>query len=355
MEAAQLARWWETQSDGRILCTLCPRYCQIGEGQYGFCFIRQNHGGKLYNLGYGRSTGFAVDPIEKKPLNHFLPGGNALSFGTAGCNLGCRFCQNWSISKAKLDDQRSRLIAPQEVVELAQREQAESIAFTYNDPTIFGEFVIDIAQAARQAGVATIMVTAGYIDARAREEIYAEIDAVNVDLKAFTDDFYRKLTFSNLQPVLETIAWLVHQTDVWVELTNLIIPDHNDAAGEIAEMSDWILEALGDAVPIHFTAFHPDFKLTDKPRTPPETLMRARQQALDRGLKYVYVGNIFDDDGQATFCGGCGARVIDRDWHAVTLYRLDEAGCCPDCGFSLPGQFQRAPGLSAGRRRATGL
>ncbi len=352
---AQLARWWETKDDGRILCTLCPRYCQIGEDQYGFCFIRQNHGGKLYNLGYGRSTGFAVDPIEKKPLNHFLPGGTALSFGTAGCNLGCRFCQNWSISKAKLDDRRSRLIAPDEVVELARREGCDSIAFTYNDPTIFGEFVIDIARVARATGIKSIMVTAGYIDERAREEIYAEIDAANVDLKAFTEQFYRKLTFSHIKPVLETIRWLVHETDVWVELTNLLIPEHNDSPSEIAQMCDWILAELGDGVPIHFTAFHPDYKLTDKPRTPPQTLIRARQQALEKGLRYVYVGNIFDDEGQATYCGACNARVIDRSWHAVTLFRLDAEGCCPDCGHQIPGRFKGAPGLSHGRRRETHL
>jgi len=230
------------------------------------------------------------------------------------------------------------------VVELAQREQAESIAFTYNDPTIFGEFVIDIAQAARQAGVATIMVTAGYIDARAREEIYAEIDAVNVDLKAFTDDFYRKLTFSNLQPVLETIAWLVHQTDVWVELTNLIIPDHNDAADEIAEMSDWILEALGDAVPIHFTAFHPDWKMMDKENTPLETVVRARRIAIKNGIRYAYTGNVHDPEGDATYCHDCGEVLIGRDWYVLSDWKLTDQGHCLKCGTACSGVFDGPPG-----------
>jgi pyruvate formate lyase activating enzyme len=287
-----LAKWWEPTDDDRILCTLCPRYCKIGESQPGFCFIRQNHGGKLYSIGYGRPTGFAIDPIEKKPLNHFLPGSTILSFGTAGCNLGCKFCQNWSMSKAKLDDLNSLTASPEEVVSLAKEYGAPSIAYTYNDPTIFGEYVIDISKIAREENVKSVMVTAGYIDKEARKDVYKYIDAANVDLKAFTERFYHKLTFSHLDDVLDTLIWLKNETDVWIEITTLLIPGENDSSEEIKKECDWIVNNLGDGIPIHFTAFHPDFKMRIKDRTPERTLSRARKIALNTGIKYCYVGNI---------------------------------------------------------------
>ena len=332
------ALWWHMEEDGRILCTLCPRYCKIGEGQAGFCYIRENIGGKLYSLGYGKSTGFAVDPVEKKPLNHFLPGTGILSFGTAGCNLGCRFCQNWSISKAKLDDAQSLNAGPEEVVKLALMHKVPSIAFTYNDPVIWGEFVIDISRLARECGLKSVMVTAGYITPEARPEVYRYIDAANVDLKAFTERFYRKLTFSHLDPVLDTLTWLKNETEVWFEITNLMIPGENDDPEETRQLCDWVLNNLGDGVPLHFTAFHPDFKMTDKPRTPASTLKRARQIALSMGIKYCYVGNVFDDEGQTTYCPGCGAALIRRSWHDILEYRLIGDRC--PCGEKIPGYFQ---------------
>lgn len=343
------ALWWERQEDGRLLCTLCPRYCRIGEGQAGFCFIRKNIGGKLYSLGYGRSTGFALDPVEKKPLNHFLPGTQILSFGTAGCNLGCRFCQNWSISKAKLDDAQSLEASPERVVELALRCGAPSLAFTYNDPVIWGEFVIDISRLARECGLKSVMVTAGYITPEARAQLYRYIDAANVDLKGFTERFYHKLTFSHLDPVLDTLRWLKHETEVWLEITNLMIPGENDDPDETARMCDWIVENLGDDVPLHFTAFHPDFKMLDKPRTPAATLRRARRIAMSRGIKFCYVGNVFDEEGQTTFCPRCGLGLIRRSWHDLLEYRL-EGDCCP-CGEKIPGFFAaEKPAATRARR-----
>jgi pyruvate formate lyase activating enzyme len=343
------ALWWTTESDGRILCTLCPRYCRIGEDHAGFCYIRKNIGGKLYSLGYGKSTGFAVDPIEKKPLNHFLPGTGVLSFGTAGCNLGCRFCQNWSISKAKLDDAESRGVSPEEVVELALAQNVPSIAFTYNDPVIWGEFAIDISRLARERGLKSIMVTAGYITPEARRDVYRYIDAANVDLKAFTERFYRKLTFSHIEPVLDTLRWLKHETDIWFEITNLMIPDENDAPEETKKLCDWVLNNLGDNVPLHFTAFHPDFKMTDKPRTPASTLRRAREIALSAGIKYCYVGNVFDNEGQTTYCPACGAAVIRRSWHDILEYRLIGNRC--SCGEPISGRFQPGEKVAAHRQR----
>jgi pyruvate formate lyase activating enzyme len=331
------AQWWQTEKDGRILCTLCPRFCRLAEGQAGFCYIRKNIGGKLYSLGYGTSTGFAIDPIEKKPLNHFLPGTSVLSFGTAGCNLGCRFCQNWSISKATLDKARSLEVTPQQVVDLARQYSAPSIAFTYNDPVIWGEFVIDISRLAREQGLKTVMVTAGYITPESRPDVYRYIDAANVDLKAFTERFYHKITFSHLDPVLNTLKWLKNETDIWFEITNLMIPGENDDPDETRRLCDWVLTNLGDAVPLHFTAFHPDFKMLDKPGTPAATLKRARKIALSTGIKYCYVGNVFDDEGQTTHCAACGTALIRRSWHDILEYNLD-GDCCP-CGHTIPGCF----------------
>ena len=346
------ARWWHTESDGKIVCTLCPRFCRMGNNQAGFCYIRKNIGGKLYALGYGTSTGFAIDPIEKKPLNHFLPGSEILSFGTAGCNLGCRFCQNWSISKAKLDEAHSGRVTPEEVVQLAIRNRIPSIAFTYNDPVIWGEFVIDISQLARERGVKSVMVTAGYITPEARPEVFTYIDAANVDLKAFTERFYHKITFSHLDPVLDTLKWLKHETDIWFEITNLMIPGENDDPVETKKLCDWVVNNLGDSVPLHFTAFHPDFKLTDKPITPPSTLRRARQIARAAGVRYCYVGNTHDAEGQTTYCPACGQDLIRRSWHEILDIKLDGDRC--PCGEKIPGYFSRdlaAAGMQRGRSR----
>ena len=331
------ALWWEAMSDGRLHCYLCPRHCHIGEGQTGFCFIRKNEGGRLVQLGYGRPAALQVDPIEKKPLSHFHPGTRVLSMGTAGCNMGCFFCQNWDISKAKADQRQASNLGPEQVVDVAEQYRTPHIAFTYNEPTIWAEYVIDIAKAAHRRGLNTVMVSNGYITREAFFEVYRHIDAANIDLKAFTEKFYSKITLTHLEPVLEVLRWLRHETDVWFEITNLIIPTLNDADEELKQLCGWVLENLGDDVPLHFTAFHPDFKLLDKPRTPPETLHRARALAMEMGLKFVYEGNIYSD-GANTICPGCKQTIIRRSWHDLLQHEAP-AGKCRWCGTRISGRF----------------
>jgi len=336
------ARWWEAEPGGKVHCYLCPRHCHIGQGQAGFCFIRANEGGKLYSLGYAHPAALQVDPIEKKPLNHFLPGTRVFSMGTAGCNMGCFFCQNWDISKSRSDQVGSSYIPPEDVVQLAIRHGCPSIAFTYNEPTIWGEYVIDICQAAKEHGLNTVMVSNGYITYDAFHDIYDHIDAANIDLKGFTENFYGKITLTHLQPVLEALQWLKKETNVWFEITNLIIPTLNDAPAETRLLAEWILANLGPDVPLHFTAFHPDFKLRDKPRTPPETLHAARATALEVGLHYVYEGNIYSD-GAHTSCPACKTLLIERSWHDVRVNRMRE-GHCPNCGLAIPGRWTNPRG-----------
>ena len=342
------ARWWEPEGEGRVHCYLCPRHCHIRPGQAGFCFIRANEGGTLYSLGYGSPAALQVDPIEKKPLNHFLPGTRIFSLGTAGCNMGCFFCQNWDISKSRADQVRSQAVPPQDIPQLAKEYGCDSIAFTYNEPTIWGEYVIDICLAAKECGLKTVMVSNGYITYDAFHDIYDHIDAANIDLKAFTENFYGKITLTHLQPVLDTLRWLKNETAVWFEITNLMIPTLNDDPAETRKLSEWILEYLGPEVPLHFTAFHPDFKLQDKPRTPPETLHRARAIAREVGLRYVYEGNIFSDAAN-TLCPNCGTLLIRRSWHNVQENHLRK-GACPKCKLTIPGVWSKSESRRAAMR-----
>jgi len=336
--------WWhETDEPGRVICDLCPRACALRPGDRGFCFVRENREGEIVLSTYGRSTGFCIDPIEKKPLNHFYPGTSVLSFGTAGCNLGCKFCQNWSISKSREIEQLSEEATPESVAEAARQLGCRSVAFTYNDPVIWAEYAIDTAKACRAVGVKAVAVTAGYITPAARGPFYEVMDAANVDLKGFTEGFYQHLTLSYMQPVLDTLRWLKHETDVWFEITNLVIPRANDSFDEIRQMCDWILANVGPDVPVHFTAFHPDFRLTDRGHTPPETLLGAHDIARAQGLNYVYVGNIHAPPQQSTYCPHCGKLLIERDWYELPKYamRLDR---CPGCGTRIAGHFDRSPG-----------
>jgi pyruvate formate lyase activating enzyme len=344
------ARWWHLQADGRIQCDLCPRYCHLQDGQRGFCFIRQRRGDEMVLTSYGRASGFCVDPIEKKPLAHFYPGSSVLSFGTAGCNLGCRFCQNWDISKARDRDRLSDVAGPDAIADAAVRAGCSSVAFTYNDPVIFAEYALDTAKACRERGVKTVAVTAGYITADARPEFFAAMDAVNVDLKAFSERFYRKLCFAELEPVKETLVHLARQSSTWFEVTTLLIPGENDSEDEVDRLCAWFVSTLGPEVPLHFTAFHPDFKLTDHPPTPPGTLERARRQALSHGLAHVYTGNVHDADGQSTYCAGCGTLLIERDWYRLGTYTLSPEGKCQACGHALAGRFAEGPGSWGARR-----
>ena len=333
------ARFFEREGDGRLRCTLCPRECLLGDGQAGFCSVRENRGGEMVLLAYGKSTGFAVDPVEKKPLYHFLPGTEVLSFGTVGCNLGCRYCQNWNISKARASGQGMRTSTPAQVVDLAVAEGCPSIAFTYNDPIIWAEWAIDVAREARRRGVRTVFVTSGFVEERAREEIFSWMDAANVDLKAFTEDFYAKVTLSHLAPVLETLAWLARGGKVWTEVTNLLIPGLNDDPGETRRLSEWVGANMGPDTPLHFSAFHPSWKMQDRPPTPPETLTGARRIAREAGLRHVYTGNVHDPEGQTTRCPACAAALVVRDWNAVRANRLGPGGTCPDCRERIAGRF----------------
>jgi pyruvate formate lyase activating enzyme len=340
-ESKHPGRWWHALEDGRIQCDLCPRDCKLHEGQRGACFVRKMQDGGMVLTTYGRSSGFCVDPIEKKPLNQFYPGSSVLSFGTAGCNLACKFCQNWDISKSREMDRLMDEATPEMIASAALRLGCKSVAFTYNDPVIFAEYAMDVADACRAKGVMTVAVTAGYMHAEARREFYAKMDAANVDLKAFTDDFYFKLTGAHLQPVLDTLVYLAKETQVWTEITTLLIPGKNDSDAELEAECKWIAENLGKDVPLHFTAFHPDWKMRDVPATPPATLRRARDIALRAGLRYVYTGNVHDEEGGTTYCPSCGEAVIVRDWYDILAYHLSESGACAHCGAQVAGRYQK--------------
>ncbi|HLG00636.1 MAG TPA: AmmeMemoRadiSam system radical SAM enzyme [Acidimicrobiia bacterium] len=343
-------KYWHALDDGRIQCDVCPRECKLREGQRGLCFVRMREQDQVVLRSYGRSSGFCVDPIEKKPLNHFLPGSTVLSFGTAGCNLACRFCQNWDISKSKEIDTLADEASPTTLAAAARELECRSVAFTYNDPTIFMEYAMDVADACREVGVKSVAVTAGYICDEPRREFYSHMDAANVDLKGFTQDFYRHVCGGDLQPVLDTLMYLRQETDVWFEITTLLIPGKNDSDAEIHAECEWIAEHLGVDVPLHFTAFHPDFKMTDIQRTPASTLTRARIIARSKGLRYVYTGNVHDTEGGSTSCPECGTLVIERDWYVLGAYRLDDAGHCHECGVAIPGVFEGPPGVWNRRR-----
>ncbi|MDP8977234.1 MAG: AmmeMemoRadiSam system radical SAM enzyme [Actinomycetota bacterium] len=343
-------RWWHRLDDGRVQCDVCPRACRLREGQRGLCFVRAREGDGIVLTTYGRSSGFCVDPIEKKPLNHFRPGSSVLSFGTAGCNLACRFCQNWDISKSREIDTLADQASPEDIARAALSLGCRSVAFTYNDPVIFLEYAADVADACRAAGLSAVAVTAGYICDGPRRELYRHMDAANVDLKAFTEGFYHKVCAARLGPVLDTLEYLRHETDVWFELTTLLIPGHNDAPEEIDRMTSWVVERLGPDVPLHFTAFHPDYKMSDVAPTPPATLSRARDIAMANGVRYAYTGNVHDRAGGTTVCHGCGLALVERDWYALGAYRLTDDGRCRRCGTPCRGVFEAAPG-GWGRRR----
>ena len=339
------ARWWHAlegdENRGRIQCDLCPRECRLHEGQRAACFVRAMQGGKLVLTTYGRSSGFCIDPIEKKPLNNFFPGSSILSFGTAGCNRACRFCQNWDISKSRDMDRLMDSASPAAIARAAKAHGAQSVAFSYNDPVIFAEYAMDTADECHALGVKTVAVTAGYMHLAPAREFYAKMDAANIDLKAFTDEFYVKLCGARLQAVLDLIAMVHHETDCWIELTTLLIPGRNDSDAELKQLAGWVAKELGPDVPLHFSAFHPDWKMDDIPATPPVTLTRARRIALDAGLHYVYTGNVHDTEGGTSFCPGCGKPVIVRDWYRILRYELDDSGACRHCDTRLAGRYGR--------------
>jgi pyruvate formate lyase activating enzyme len=344
-------RYWHTLDDGKIQCDLCPRACRLSEKQRGLCFVRARLENQIVLTTYGRSSGFCVDPIEKKPLHHYYPGSSVLSFGTAGCNLACKFCQNWDISKSRRMDTLMDQASPAQIAQQAKALGCRSVAYTYNDPVIFHEYAIDVAQACAAQGIKSVAVSAGYICEQPRKEFFAVMDAANIDLKAFNDDFYYRITGAHLQPVLDTLLYLKHQTKVWLELTTLLIPGLNDGHRELDAMTRWVVAELGPDVPMHFTAFHPDYKLREYPPTPPETLMRARQIALDNGLYYAYTGNVHDGVGGSSYCHHCQARVIERDWYQLGHYGLTDSGLCLHCGEPFHGVFEGPAGQWGSKRQ----
>ncbi|TCK18621.1 pyruvate formate lyase activating enzyme [Thiogranum longum] len=337
-------KYWHKLEDGRVQCDLCPRFCKLHEGQRGLCFVRQNLDDQIVLTTYGRSSGYCIDPIEKKPLNHFLPGTPVLSFGTAGCNLACKFCQNWDISKSREIHTLADEASPELIASAAQELNCRSVAYTYNDPVIFHEYAIDVAKACHDKGIKSVAVTAGYVCPEPRKEFYQYMDAANVDLKAFTEDFYHKITGSHLAPVLETLEYIKHETDVWLETTTLLIPGKNDSDKEINEMTQWVVEKLGPDVPMHFSAFHPDWKMMDVPPTPKETLVRARDIAMKNGVRYAYTGNVHNEAGDSTYCHKCGEKLIGRDWYVLSDWNLTADGKCASCGTPCAGVFEERPG-----------
>ena len=348
-------RFWSHLKDGRVRCELCPRYCALHEGQRGLCFVRARENDTIVLTTYGRSSGFCIDPIEKKPLNHFLPGTPVLSFGTAGCNLTCKFCQNWDISKSREFDRLTSRAGPRAIAAAARDLDCRSVAFTYNDPIIFHEYAVDVAAACHEQGIRNVAVTSGYMCAQPRQEFFRHMDAVNVDLKAFSERFYKKICSGELAPVLETLEYLKYETGVWVEITTLLIPGKNDSDAELHELCSWVAEKLGPDVPLHFSAFHPDWKMMDISPTPPQTLSRAREIAQQRGIRHAYTGNVHDCEGGSTYCHQCGILLIERDWYRLGAWNLDAQGKCASCGVSCAGVFEAAPGDWGAKRQPVSM
>lgn len=353
MDNIIIGDFWHKLPDGRVQCDLCPRNCQLKTGQRGFCYVRSNENNKIVLTSYGLSSGYCIDPIEKKPLNHFLPGTPVLSFGTAGCNLACKFCQNWDISKSREMQTLSDQASPEKIAHAAEMSGCRSVAYTYNDPVIFYEYARDTAIACKEKDIKSVAVTAGYITEEARADFFKHMDAANVDLKAFTEDFYKKIVGGSLAPVLETLKYLKNETQLWLEITNLLIPNENDSEKEINQMTEWIVENLGPDVPLHFSSFHPEYKMTEKNHTPHTTLQMAREIALKNGMRFVYLGNVHDQEGDTTFCFHCKTPLIVRDWFELKKWNLNN-GNCPSCGKTCPGVFESEPGnWGAMRKRVT--
>ena len=354
-QSAWPTKYWHALEDERVQCDMCPRYCKLRDGQRGMCFVRMNVGGQVVLTTYGRSSGFCVDPIEKKPLNHFYPGTSILSFGTAGCNLACKFCQNWNISKSREVDTLADSASPARLAEAAVELNCRSVAFTYNDPVIFHEYAIDVARECHDRGIKTVAVTAGYVCNEPRREFYGHMDAANVDLKAFSEDFYWELSKGHLQPVLDTLLYLKRETDVWFETTTLLIPGQNDSEDELDQMTSWVVEELGPDVPMHFTAFHPAWKMSDIPSTPASTLTKAREIARRNGVRHAFTGNVHDRAGASTFCHECGNMLIGRDWYMLSEWNLTDDGRCTKCDTNCAGLFDGPPGSWGGKRQPVRL
>jgi len=329
---AHEALFWEPAPDRRVQCRLCPRECLIAPDRCGTCGVRRNEGGRLQSLSYGRLCAVHVDPIEKKPLFHFMPGSPILSVGTVGCTLNCRFCQNWELARGDPTRAPDAITPPEVVVALAMRQHCPCIAFTYNEPTVFAEYVMDVARLAHHAGLRTVMVTNGYVSPAVIPDLYHEIDAANVDLKALSEDFYHVQTGGHLAPVLSTLEAL-RANNVWIEVTTLLIPGLNDDMGEVRAAAIWIRDHLGCDTPWHLSAFHPAHRMLDRPPTPLATLEQAQATALGQGLRFVYLGNVGRDSN--TLCPHCGRVVIARTGWSVQHEMANRGARCA-CGCAVP-------------------
>jgi pyruvate formate lyase activating enzyme len=332
------ARHWKALANKQIECQLCPRRCRVADRERGYCGVRENRDGKYHTLVYGRPVSVHVDPIEKKPLFHFLPGSNAFSLATVGCNIECRFCQNWQISQFRPEQVRGAVLPPQETARLAQKRGARSIAYTYSEPVIFYEYMHDTAVQANALGVKSVMISNGYIEPEPMRQVAEHLAAVKIDLKAFTEAFYRELCSGRLEPVLETLK-LLAKLGKWIEIVVLILPTKNDSPEEIKRMSEWIRTNLGKDVPLHFTRFHPTYKVRNLPRTPLATLKRCHRIATDAGLRYVYVGNVIGDAAEHTYCPKCRTPVVERIGFTVLAKRLAH-GKCAKCGQPIAGVWK---------------
>ncbi|WP_245703006.1 AmmeMemoRadiSam system radical SAM enzyme [Raineyella antarctica] len=357
---AERARWWHHVGDGRLQCDVCPHQCQLADGEAGKCFVRVRQGERIVLTTYGLASGFCLDPIEKKPLYHFHPGTAVLSLGTAGCNLSCRPCRTWDEAVAKRVHRMAEEASPRAIAAAAHQWQATSVAFTYNDPAIYPEYAIDIARACHVQDVRTVAVTSGFMMPAVRRELFGVMDAANIDLKGFDEEFYQSFIGGSLRPVLDTLIYVRHRTSTWLEITNLLVPGHNDAPDRLRAMCTWIHDELGPDVPLHFSAYRPDPRMPETglaasglagvPPTPPEALLRAVDIAREVGLRYVYSGGAGTPATGTTYCHGCGAALIEREGHTVQRYRITSQGRCPECRAVLPGAFDDRPGDFGARR-----
>lgn len=332
------ALYYKKLKNNIVNCNLCPTNCVIKPDNFGDCGARKNIDGTLYSLVYAKLASVSIDPIEKKPLYHFLPGSHSLSIGTLGCNLHCLHCQNYDISQSKADQFIGKEVEPKELIETAIKNSCKSISYTYNEPTIFYEYVIETAKLARKKGIKNIMVTNGYINKEPLQELYPLIDAANIDLKSIDEDFYKKVCSVRLNPILESIKE-IKKIGTWIELTNLIIPGYNDSKQQIEKLVKWVKENVGTRVPLHFSAFYPTYKLLDAERTPPETLLKAKEIAKKQGLKYIYLGNTSLPDAGTTYCPKCSKPLIERGWFEVKT-NLVKNNKCPYCKEKIDGVFE---------------
>ncbi len=331
----KLSPYFRALNTGAVQCELCPRQCRVSKGQRGFCRVRENRDGKYYSLVYGNPCAIHLDPIEKKPFFHVLPATTSFSLATAGCNFQCKFCQNWEISQSSPEDLYNYEVSPETVVKKAGEAGARSVAYTYVEPTVFYEYMVDIGLLAKKRGLLNVCHSNGFINPEPLRNLCKVMDAANVDLKGFRDDFYAEICGGQLQPVLESLK-IYKQSKVHLEITNLVIPTKNDDLAILNEMCSWIKEELGADTPIHFSRFYPLYKLKNLPPTPVSTLEKARMAALSAGLEYVYIGNVPGHEGENTFCPKCKKVVIKRSGYIVGEVNLKE-GKCKYCGKPIPG------------------